>query len=31
MFATLVLAALVVLIVFWQTLVEYWRSVWKTR
>src|SRR5262249_16198938 len=31
MFATLVLAAFVTLIVFWQTLVEYWRSFWKPR
>jgi hypothetical protein len=29
MFATLVLAAFVALIVFWQTLVENWRSLWK--
>jgi hypothetical protein len=29
-FATLVLAAFVALLVFWQTLVEYWRSLWKT-
>ena len=29
-FATLVLAAIVPLFVFWQTLVEYYRSVWKT-
>ena len=31
MFATLVLAALVSLIVFWQALVEYCRSIWKPR
>ena len=31
MFATLMLAAFLSLIVFWQTLVEYWRSLWKTR
>ena len=31
MFATLMLAAFLSLIVFWQTLVEYWRSHWKTR
>ena len=29
-FAMLVLAAFVVLIVFWQWLVEYCRSLWKT-
>ena len=29
-FATVVLAAIVALFVFWQTLVEYYRSVWKT-
>jgi hypothetical protein len=29
-FATLVLAALVALFVFWQTLVEYCRGLWKT-
>ncbi len=29
-FATLVLAAFVVLIVFWQALVEYCRSLWRT-
>ena len=28
-FATLVLAALVALLVFWQTLVEYCRGLWK--
>ena len=31
MFATLVLAAFVSLIVFWQSLLEYWRSLWKNR
>jgi hypothetical protein len=31
MVATLVLAALVALLVFWQTLFEYWRSLWKKR
>ncbi len=31
MFATLMLAAFVFLIVCWQTLVGYWRSLWKTR
>ena len=31
MFATLMLAAFLSLIVFWQTLVEYWRSLWKAR
>ena len=31
MFATLVLAAFVALLVFWQRLVEYCRSLWKTR
>jgi hypothetical protein len=31
MFATLMLAALVALIVFWQTLVQYLRSLWKLR
>ena len=31
MFATLVLAAFVSLIVFWQALLEYWRSLWKNR
>jgi hypothetical protein len=31
MFATLVLAAFVTLIVCWQSLVEYWRSFWKPR
>jgi hypothetical protein len=31
MFATLVLAAFVTLIVCWQQLVEYWRSYWKPR
>ncbi len=30
MVATLVLAAVVSLIVYWQSLVEYWRSRWKT-
>jgi len=30
MFATLVLAAFVALLVFWQRLVEYCRSLWKT-
>jgi hypothetical protein len=30
MFATLMLAAFLSLIEFWQTLVEYWRSHWKT-
>jgi hypothetical protein len=29
MFATLVLAAVVTLFVYWQTLVGYWRSLWK--
>jgi len=29
-FATLVLAAIVALFVFWQTVVEYCRSLWKT-
>ncbi|HUL87336.1 MAG TPA: hypothetical protein VLU23_04030 [Pseudolabrys sp.] len=29
--ATLVLAAVVSLIVYWQTLVEYWRSYWRPR
>jgi hypothetical protein len=29
-FATLVLAAFVALIVFWQALVEYCRALWKT-
>jgi hypothetical protein len=29
MFATLVLAAVVTLIVYWQTLVGYWRSLWR--
>ena len=28
--AVLVLAALVSVIVFWQTLIEYWRSRWKS-
>ena len=31
MFATLMLGAFLSLIVFWQTLVEYWWSLWKTR
>jgi len=31
MFATLVLAAFVALLVFWQRLVEYCRFLWKTR
>ncbi len=31
MFATLVLTAFVALLVFWQNLVEYWRSLRKTR
>ncbi len=31
MFATLVLAAIVALIVYWETVVEYWRSLWKSR
>jgi len=31
MFATLVLAAFVALLVFWQRLIEYCRSLWKTR
>jgi hypothetical protein len=31
MFATLMLAAFVALLVFWQRLVEYCRSLWKTR
>ena len=31
MFATLMLAAFLSLIVCWQTLVEYWRSHWKAR
>jgi hypothetical protein len=31
MFATLVLAAFVTLIVCWQKLVECWRSYWKPR
>jgi hypothetical protein len=30
-FATLVLAAIVAVLVFWQSLIEYWRSLWKTR
>jgi hypothetical protein len=29
-FATLVLAAFMVVIVFWQALVEYYRALWKT-
>jgi len=29
MVATLVLAAIVSLIVFWQSLIEYWRSRWS--
>jgi hypothetical protein len=31
MFATIVLAALLALIVFWQRLIEYCRSLWKIR
>jgi hypothetical protein len=31
MVATLVLAALAALLVFWQSLFEYCRSLWKTR
>ena len=31
MFATLVLAAFVSLIVFWQSLLEYWRALWTNR
>jgi hypothetical protein len=31
MIATLVLAAFVALLVFWQSVVEYCRSLWKTR
>ena len=31
MVATLVLAAFVALLVFWQSLFEYCRSLWKTR
>ena len=31
MFATLMLAAFVALLVFWQSVVEYCRSLWKTR
>jgi len=31
MVATLVLAAIVSAIVFWQSLVEYWQSLWKSR
>ena len=31
MFATVVLAAFVCLIVFWQSLIEYWRSLRKAR
>jgi hypothetical protein len=30
-FATLVLAAFVALLVFWQSLFAYFRSLWKTR
>jgi hypothetical protein len=30
MVATLVLAVIVSLIVFWQSLIEYWRSRWST-
>lgn len=29
--ATLVLAAIVAAIVYWQSLVEFWRSYWKPR
>jgi hypothetical protein len=31
MFATLVLAGFVTLLVFWQSVLEYCRSLWKTR
>ena len=31
MFATLVLGAVVALIVYWQTVVQYWESLWKSR
>lgn len=31
MVATLVLAAIVSAIVFWQSLVEYWQALWKPR
>jgi hypothetical protein len=31
MVATLVLAAFVTLLVFWQSLLQYCRSLWKTR
>jgi hypothetical protein len=31
MFATLVLAAFVALLVLWQRLIEYCRSLWKAR
>jgi hypothetical protein len=31
MVATLVLTAFVTLLVFWQSLFEYYRSLWKTR
>ena len=31
MVATLVLAAFVALIVYWQALADYWRSRWKAR
>jgi hypothetical protein len=30
MVATLVLAAVITLIVYWQSLVDYWRSLWKS-
>jgi hypothetical protein len=29
--ATLVLAAIVSVMVYWQSLVEYWRSLWRPR
>jgi hypothetical protein len=31
MFATLVLAAFVTVLVFWQQLIDYFRSLWKAR
>jgi hypothetical protein len=31
MIATLVLAAVVATVVYWQTFVEFWKSAWKSR
>ncbi len=31
MFATLVLAAVVALLAYWETVSEYWKSLWKSK